>query len=229
MSISAADFLLSKELAIVDTWDDWWRVSPQDREKYFFMAGVSDVYILDEYRKAAASICTAERTENEARRYLRDKLRAISYQAEAGKENTMEDLFSRERMCFELGLWRKLACGWSSWQYELERLSLFMYPGKELKAHQQELSQEWKEKWLRVADEIRWDGVEKSGKMQIALKTSPIWAKLSVLGLPYVPFDADSHSHLYTRQVDASDCIKLGLITEEELRAILHSTTSSAF
>lgn len=226
--ITSDDFLLSKELAIVDTWDEWWRVSPQDREKYFFMAGVSDAYILDEYRKATASICSGERTENEARRYLRDKLRAISYQAEAGKENTMEDLFSRERMCFELGLWRKLACGWSSWQYELERLSLFMYPGKELKAHQQELPQEWKEKWLRVADAIRWEGVEESGKMQIALKTSPIWAKLSVLGLPYVPFDADSHSHLYTRQVDASDCIKLGLITEKEVRAILHRPTAPA-
>jgi len=30
--ITSDDFLLSKELAIVDTWDEWWRVSPQDRE-----------------------------------------------------------------------------------------------------------------------------------------------------------------------------------------------------
>lgn len=229
MSISAADFLLSKELAIVDTWDDWWRVSPQDREKYFFMAGVSDVYILDEYRKAAASICTAERTENEARRYLRDKLRAISYQAEEGKANTMEDLFSRERMSFELGLWRSLAWGWYHWQEGMRKVNLAMSPAYKLKAWQKELSPEWQARWKESAQAVEWQGVVKDENDFVALKTSPIWTCLSILGLPYSPFDADSHSDMMTREVEADECIKLGLITEEEVRAILHSTTSSAF
>jgi hypothetical protein len=65
----------------------------------------------------------------------------------------------------------------------------------------------WRQRWQEAGGEF-FDG------RMVALKTSPIWANLSVFGLPYPPFDYGSGMGL--RDVSREDAIALGLLSESD-------------
>ena len=46
----------------------------------------------------------------------------------------------------------------------------------------------------------------------IALKTDPIWCRISVFGLPYPPFD--EYGIMWIRDIDREECLRLGVIYE---------------
>ena len=69
------------------------------------------------------------------------------------------------------------------------------------------------ERWEAAAQKVGWEGVARNGAM-IALKTSPIWAKISRFGNPFPPFDFNSG--MGVRDVKKSVCREIGLLGPNE-------------
>ena len=60
---------------------------------------------------------------------------------------------------------------------------------------------DWQKRWTDAGGKL-YDG------RMIALKTDPIWAKISDYGVPYPPFE--SHDVMGTQDIKRSECVALG-------------------
>ncbi len=183
---------------------DWDRETAQYRERAFFMAGVTDAAILQEFRDCVDKMSTGDMSGVEARRYLREKLDELGYEPEDSEVGGMQDLSSTQRMRVALETNTALAHGWAQHQEDLrDRRN----PAQELyRQHKRQAPRDWQTRWMAAAEAVNFEGVGQ-GRM-VALTTSPIWATLSRFGYPYPPFDFNSG--MGTRPVDAETARQLG-------------------
>ncbi len=73
-------------------------VDAQIRERAFFMAGVSNARILQDFKDAARDIAAGKLTTNEARKRLRAALREAGYEPAEDERGGIHDLSSRRRI-----------------------------------------------------------------------------------------------------------------------------------
>jgi hypothetical protein len=94
--------------------------------------------------------------------------------------------------------------------------ALFAAPAQELvRGRTARIPRDWRARWAEAGEAISWQGALPFNGRFIALKTSPIWLKLSRFGTPWPPFDFGSGMIL--RNINRADAIALRLIEEDEV------------
>ena len=206
----ASDFIEGKQVdTTAQSTADWDMVDAQIRERAFFMAGVSNARILQEFKDAARDIAAGKLTTNEARKRLRAALRDAGYEPADDERGGIHDLSSRRRMEVTLETNVALARGWQQREQMKRDKS---QPGLRLfRARQVRVPRNWAQRWGEAAARIGWEGVARGGEF-VALIDSPIWEEISRFGVPYPPFDFGSQMRV--KAVPYEECEKLGLFDE---------------
>ena len=210
--MTATEALLRKALVTsgLDT-AGWSTVQAGLRDRAFFMAEVERARVLAAARSEAAAILTSGKSMSEARRDLREALRADGYQPSDDERGTIKDLYTKQRLDVMLKTNVAQARGYADYLAATSTGALAAFPAYEFIRVQQRKAPrgDWAERWLSAARAVGWQGVARGTSRMVALKTSPVWAKLSRFGNPFPPFDFGSGMGL--DDVDAADCRELGL------------------
>lgn len=203
----ASDYVQQREIdATARSTAEWDLVEAQIRERAFFMAGVEDARILQEFKDAVHEVAAGNLTTNEARKRLRAALREANYTPNEEDRGGIHDLSSRRRMEVTIETNVAMARGWQ--QHEQMKLDKSQ-PGLQLyRAKAAREPRDWEARWKAAADAVHGEGVAKN-TLFVALLDSPIWTTLSRFGLPYPPFDFGSNMRV--RAVPYEECEKLGL------------------
>lgn len=95
------------------------------------------------------------------------------------------------------------------------------WPAQELvRVSDRKKKRDWKTRWRDAAVAAGFAGVSRTAMAAgrfIALKTSPIWARLSRFGRPYPPFDYSSG--MGVQEIDREEAVQLGLLKPGEVLA----------
>ena len=95
------------------------------------------------------------------------------------------------------------------WEQQRESAA---FPGWRLvDFEERENEPDWDERWVAAWEKVGGAGACKDE--MVALVDSPIWAALSVFGLPYPPLDYNSGMDV--EEVDSEECAELGLLPED--------------
>ena len=214
---TASDYIQRREIkAIAKSTAEWDMVEAQVRERAFFMAGVENARILQDFKDAARDVAAGKLTANEARKRLRGALHAAGYEPAEDERGGIHDLSSRRRMEVTLRTNVDMARGWMQREQMKKDKS---QPGLRLfRAQDAEQPRDWSRRWAEAAQAVDWQGVARGGEM-VALIDSPIWVELSRFGNPYPPFDFGSKMRV--KAVPYAECARLGLVdapqpTEQE-------------
>lgn len=217
MPFSPSDFLRHKQLLPSDLrtaeWDIATHSSPATaawvKERAFFMASVANAAHLQAFRDAAAAVAAGTMSPGEARRHVRQLLKQARYKPAAGLEDTVKDLTSEQRLKVSIDTNVALARGWAQHAQSMQNTER---PAQELyRAGTSKKPRDWQTRWKQAAQGLV--DVARDGSM-VALKTSPIWARLSRFGNPYPPFDFNSKMRV--RSVSLERARQLGLIPTRE-------------
>lgn len=174
------------------------------------MAGVAHLQTIQQFQDAAAQIAAGTLSPSEARRKVRQFLKQAGYTPLYGLQDTVKDLTSEQRLKVSLDTNVALARGWAQHAQSMQNTER---PAQELyRAGHSNNPRDWAARWKEAAAAVNWQGVAGDGSM-IALKTSPIWIKLSRFGNPYPPFDYNSKMRV--RSVPMQRAKQLQLIPDD--------------
>jgi hypothetical protein len=200
---------------------DWARVPMALRETAQFSAGVESVRVLSvvQERMEAQLGGLKEQLANgkEAtfdRRSFISKVRetlkqeGITGPADPVDKGGLKDITSNPRLGLIYDMQKQRAEGFAQWKTDQNEGALMLYPAQELvRIEERAKKRNWAERWVAAGGELF------EGRM-VALKTSPIWAKISRFGTPWPPFDWGSGMGL--EEVEHEEAVRLGLLKEDE-------------
>lgn len=196
---------------------EWGRVDTWCKERAFFMASVDNADTLDLYRGQVQAIVDGRVSAAQARESIRRMLADTGYKAAPGLEGTIKDLSTRQRRDVTLETNVSMARGWAQYQQSVGDITnpgLMLYRSKSRKS-----PRDWVATCSRFAGR---DDVVLTGNPRepmVALSCSPVWMELSRFGNPYPPFDYGSG--MWTKPVSYDECVRLGLITEDNAPEML--------
>lgn len=105
------------------------------------------------------------------------------------------------------------AYGYAEWSYGNSADSLDSHPAYELiRVRNSIKKRDWNTRWQEAGQAVGWSGAIE--QPHIALKTSPIWRKLSRFDRAFPPFDFNSG--MWIEPVRREDAIRFGLIKKGE-------------
>ena len=182
----------------------------------FFSAKVHDARVLQEAKDAIEAIVHPEGRGSgnymdlsTARDNIRKVLADIGYEAEEGKEGSIEDLSSDARLNLIVKTNVEMARGRGQWESTQDGDILYEFPCQELfRAEDRMVPRDWELRW-RLAG-----GTFYEGRM-IARKDDPIWTEISRFGTPWPPFDFNSGMDV--EDVDRDEAVALGVIAEDDV------------
>ena len=220
--MNAADKILRKALVTsgLDT-KGWSQIQAGLRDRAFFSSRITNLRIVDAMRRNVEQLVKGGKSESEVRRDLREYLGSIGYDAdkdlkpgEKSRRGTIKDLMTKSRLDVMMKTNADQARGYASHIRATTTGAILAFPAYELvRVERRKLQRNWDARWKSAAEEVGWEGVARNGA-KIALKTSPIWMKLSRFGNPFPPFDFNSG--MGVRDVKKSVCREIGLLGEEE-------------
>lgn len=150
-------------------------------------------------------------SSNDARRMLGDMLAQMDYTPPPGKEDTIQDLLSDERLDLVINTAVSLVFSYKRWCGQQDAGYLEAFPCLEFyRAFQRKEQRDWLARW--EASGGRFFPGESSypaGRM-IALADDPIWTTISAFGFPFPPFDFNSG--MMTRPVSREESVALGVM-----------------
>lgn len=191
-----------------------WAMVPQwQRERAFYMAGVTDAEILQGFRNEAALIVQGDSTIEQSRKTIEQMLDAMGYSPEPGQEGTIKDLRSMRRIQTALRTNVVLLQGWAQKARGMTVGALAAFPAWELiRLEERKDKRDWEARFVLAGGTIR-------GGRMMAMKDSDVWRKLGdreifadALGVDYAPFAWGSGKGL--RQVSRSVAEQYGVIPE---------------
>ena len=210
--MNAAELILKKAL-VASNLDskEWNQVQAAFRNRAFFSSQVVQANIGQAMRQRVAEYAERGVDIAEARKQIRADLERMHYQPEPGKEGTIKDLFSKARLDTILKHNLRQARGMIQRAIGMTPGAFAAFPAQEFKRthHRKAQRQDWPERWRKAGGKVY-------GGRMIALKTDPVWERLSVFGNPFPPFDWGSGMGVIG--VDRKTAIELGLVTDEKLR-----------
>ena len=210
--MTEAELILQKALvgSNLDS-SQWNQIQAGFRNRAFFSSRVAEVNILAAMRERVAKYAEGETDLSKIRMMIRDDLRRANYTPEPGQENTIHDLFSQARLDVIIKTNVAQARGYMQYIEGTSPGAFAAFPAQEFTriAHRRNQRQDWPQRWAKAGGKVY------GGKM-IALKDDPVWERLSVFGNPFPPFDWGSGMGVL--DVDRKTAIRLGLISDEELR-----------
>lgn len=195
--------------------EDWSAVDSWHRERAFFMSGVMDAQILQEFRREAEKIARGESGGTESMNRLMLFLERVGYKAAPGQEGTIKDLSSWKRMSVALDTNVAMARGYGV--YARAQKSLRAFPAWEFVrvSPRKKPRLNWDARWA-MAHSLTSSVPGAMVTPQIALINHPIWAALSTFGNPYPPYDWGSGKGV--KPVSRSRAKSLGLLDDPQTR-----------
>ena len=210
--MTAAELILKKAL-VASNLDskEWNTIQAALRNRAFFSSCVAEANILQAMRHRAAEYAARGVDISEARKQMRADLERMHYAPKEGDEGTIKDLFSEARLNVILKHNLDQARGMIQRASGMTPGAFAAFPALEFKRihHRKNKRTTWAERWRKAGGKLY------GGKM-IALKTDPVWIKISVFGNPFPPFDWGSGMGVI--DVDRKTAIEIGLVTDEKLR-----------
>jgi hypothetical protein len=200
-----------------------WAGVPQAlRDRAFFSAGVDWADFLD--RAKAGTLAALEQRKERVRNGdafvsrssfigdLRQQVLAAG-RGQGTDPHDVTDLASRARLGLIFDVQTQSAMGHARWTFEQRPAVLNAFPAQELLRTTARLPRtDWEQRWTELGGRL-------FDRRMVALKTDPIWARLSRFGTPWPPFDFGSKREL--RDVDRAEAEALGLLEPEvELQPI---------
>lgn len=182
-----ASFSRRENLPAALTSEEWSSVPAEIRERAFFMSRVTDGEILQRFREGAEEVINGEKglvtVEKEISFWLRDK----GYKPPEGKEGTLMDLSSLDRIMVVLRTNMDMARGHAAW-VRLQT-SIRAFPCRRFKRMaNRKVPRDWETRWDEAkAATAGVPGVHPTEK--VALVNHPIWTALSTFAQPYAPYD----------------------------------------
>jgi hypothetical protein len=203
--------------------EQWRRVPLELRERAFFSARVESARFLSvAQRKLQHRLKLAtEKLENgktafvNRDSFIRDMRRiaeeeGLQTTGPAGR-GTVRDIRSVKRLGLIYDIQTESAAGYARWKVDTDQDVLDEFPAYRLgpsTANQPRPESYWRERWGRAGASVGWQGASRTS--MVALKTSPIWAALSVFNTPWPPFDYGSTRML--EDIDRDNAAALGLV-----------------
>ena len=210
--MNAAELILKKALVAskLDS-KEWNQVQAAFRNRAFFSSQVAQANIIQAMRGRVAEYAERGVDISEARKLMRADLDRAHYQPDPGKEGTIKDLYSKARLDVILKHNLRQARGMIQRARGMTPGAFAAFPAQEFKrTHKRQTERkDWPERWHKAGGKVY-------GGRMIALKTDPVWERLSVFGNPFPPFDWGSGMGVIG--VDRKTAIELGLVTDEKLR-----------
>jgi hypothetical protein len=184
--------------------------------------------ILEEYRTGIADLLNP-RTEMrdgkpvtvgmnpaELRTRIKGLLDQLGYRPEPGKEGTIEDLGSDQRINLVIYMNSRDAAGYGQFRRNQDAALLWSHPALEMvRFEERDEKRNWLERWRGLGGKVFFgtglDG--KEGRL-VARKDDRIWFELSRFGRPWPPFDFNSG--VGVRPVTRAEAVRLGVIKAED-------------
>lgn len=193
---------------------EWAQMPLALRERALFSAGVEDLRILDAMRSkltaAAQQLREGGTLQNKAR-FVADLRQMLG--AAPGDSGDLTDLTSRRRLELIWEFQQQDAHGFAARAADLDPDLLDAFPAQRLiRVEARRVPREWFARWGTAGAVVGWQGASRTA--MVALKTSPIWTRLSRFGRPWPPFDYGSGMGL--EDVDRDEAEALGLLPKGE-------------
>jgi hypothetical protein len=194
---------------------EWAQIPAELRDRALFSATVENVKFLDKVGNRLQTFLDNQRREEGAFQSREKFIAELSELAESeglspapGKKGTMEDLTSERRLKLIFDQNVTQAQSFAKWKAEQDPDVLDAYPAQELvRIEGRREPRDWPSIWRQHGGTIR-------GGRMVALKSDPIWEKISRFGVPWPPFDFGSGMGL--RDIRRKDAERLGLIKPGE-------------
>jgi len=190
------------------------------REGAQFSAGVESARVLQAVQDRMLGLLKLEREKlangQEAtfdRSSFIDAIRRIAREegltpANERDRGTLRDITSIPRLGLIFDMQQARAQEFARWKMDQTEGALMLYPAQEfLRVEDRRVPRDdWPQRW-RAA------GGQRFGGRMIALKTDPVWERLSIFGTPWPPFDWGSGMGI--EDVDRDEAIALGLLAAD--------------
>ena len=185
--MTASERLLQKALVGSEIGSSEWNsIQAGLRDRAFFSARVTSMRVLDTMRAKIAESLKGNLSASDFRMAVRSALLKDNYEHPKGFEGTVRDLLSESRLNLVYNTNREMAQGFMQHLQATSEGALAAFPAYELKrAERRKVPRDWPRIWEEKG------GTLYGGRM-IALKTDPIWTRISRFGLPHPPFDYNS-------------------------------------
>ena len=189
---------------------EWNLVQAGLRDRAFISSQVESMRILHAARRMVADRAGGQLSASEIRRDLRKVISSTGYRPPAGKEGTLQDLYSKRRLDTIIRTNVEQARGYVRHLDGMKPGAFAAFPGQELiRVRERKEKRDWATRWKNAGGRFY------NGRM-IALRDDPIWERISVFGNPFPPFDWGSG--MGVRAVSRRDSIALGVVTDNEVR-----------
>lgn len=185
----------------------WFASLPREiRLRSMFSSGVTSADLLGKVDGSIREVLSGKMTEEQARTLLHRLPGMLS----------SEELKTEARLRLVLETNIDLARGYGGFAQSQDVDILDEYPAQELyRAEDRKEPRDWPARWEEAGGKFfPGDADYPEGRM-IALKSDPIWEKISAFGLPYAPFDYNSGMDL--QDIDRDEAEDLGLIDAGEV------------
>lgn len=207
---------------------DWERVPIALKQRAQFSAGVESARVLQtiqdrlssafkQQREQLASGAQATFDRSSFINAVRDIARGEGLTPEKEElRGGIQDITSIPRLGLIYDMQNAMATGFARHKLDTSEGALLLYPAYRLSASSAKEPRPqiwWEQRWAEAGAAVNWEGAAKD--QMVALKTSPIWAKLSRFGVPWAPFDWGSTREL--EEVDRDEAIALGLMKPDDL------------
>lgn len=185
-------------------------LSQEFREASAWIVGQDEAYIIAAYYRAAAKLAEGKLSATEARRLVRETLRAAGYQAEKpGSRTDMAGGTARQRLILETNVHKAAGYAW----HESVKNSTVLPAQRLVRKGRRRQPRDWQMRWRNAWASLPPEERRKAHPTEmVALVNCEIWRRLSRWGDPYPPFDYNSGMDVLP--VDRESARKLGLEPE---------------
>lgn len=200
---------------------EWAEVPLALRERAQFSAGVESARVLQAIQERMEGLIKLQReqlasgdTATFDRSSFIDAIRAIARDEgltpeDPAKRGTIQDITSVPRLGMIFDMQQAQAQEYARWKMDQTEGALLLYPAQEFVRIEPRRvpRQNWPERWAAAGGRFF------EGRM-IALKTDPVWEKLSRFGTPWPPFDFNSGMGI--EDVDRDEAVRLGVMAADQ-------------
>lgn len=196
---------------------DWDQAPAEIVNRAFFSAGVESANFLQNARASIGQAILNARDEsgafmNRERFIVEMRQRAISLglATPEGKPADLQNLAGETRLGMIYDMNRDSALGRARRSAGLSEGALYAAPAQELvRGKTAKVPRDWHARWAEAG------GPDNAAPRMIALKTDPVWVKLSRFGVPWPPFDFGSGMIL--RNIRRAEAVNYGLLKANEM------------
>jgi hypothetical protein len=162
-------------------------------------------------RGEAAKVAAGIKSASEVRRDLRQAFAAEGYKPMPDDKGTIKDLYTKHRLDTVIQTNVRQARGFVQYLDGISPGALEAFPAQELiRVRNSNAPRNWAKRWTDAGGKLH-------GGRMVALKTDPIWTKISAFGNPFPPYDWGSGMGI--RDIKKSEAKMLGLILDDEAKA----------